>query len=165
MRGNDFTKILRWPGYRVYHYKIDEKARILRLWARRKRGNRTLICSGCGQKFTDAHDNGEREVWDLPWGEYRTTAVIEVYRVCCPNCGLKVEKVRQLPSNAPFSKLFEEAVGGACESASVRRGARQFRLAASTMRAVGGKYLERWNAARRQAALKEIGWMKFILAS
>ncbi len=157
MRGNDFTKILRWPGYRVYQYEIDEKAKTLRLWVRRKRGNRKLICSGCGRKFTDAHDSREREVRDLPWGEYRTTVVIEVYRVCCPNCGVKVEKVPQLPSKAPFSKRFEEAVGGACESASVRQVARQFRLAASTVRAIDLRYLERWNAARRQAPLKEMG--------
>ena len=157
MRGNDFTKILRWPGYRVYQYEIDEKAKTLRLWVRRKRGTQKLICSGCGRKFTDAHDSREREVRDLPWGEYRTTVVIEVYRVCCPNCGVKVEKVPQLPSKAPFSKRFEEAVGGACESASVRQVARQFRLAASTVRAIDLRYLERWNAARRQAPLKEMG--------
>jgi transposase len=108
----------------------------LRLWVRRKRGNRKLICSGCGRKLTDAHDYNEREVRDLPWGEYRTTVVIEVYRVCCPQCGGKIEKVPQLPSKAPFSKRFEEAVGLACESASVRQVARQFRLAASTVRAI-----------------------------
>jgi hypothetical protein len=24
---NEFTKILGWPGYRVYHHEIDEKVR------------------------------------------------------------------------------------------------------------------------------------------
>ena len=91
------------------------------VWVRRKRGNRKLICSGCGRKFSEAHDYNEREVRDLPWGRYRTTVIIEVYRVCCPNCGIRVENVPQLPSKAPFSKRFEEAVGQACESASVRR--------------------------------------------
>src|SRR6516162_785832 len=124
MRDNEFTKILRWPGYRVFRHEIDETAKTLRLWVRRKRGNHKLICSGCGRKFTDAHDYNEREVRDLPWGEFRTTVVIEVYRVCCPQCGVKVEKVPQLPSKAPFSKRFEEAVGLACESASVRQVAR-----------------------------------------
>src|ERR1035437_5811704 len=108
MRDNEFTKILGWPGYR---HEIEEAAKTLRLWVRRKRGNRKLICSGCGRKFSDAHDCREREVRDLPWGEYRTTVVIEVYRVCCPQCGVRVEKVPQLPSKAPFSKRFEEAVG------------------------------------------------------
>src|ERR1700680_2806511 len=111
MRDNEFTKILGWPDYRVYRHEIDEVAKTLRLWVGRKRGNRKLICSGCGRKFTEAHDCNEREVRDLPWGEYRTTVVIEVYRVCCPECGVKIEKVPQLPSKAPFSKRCEEAVG------------------------------------------------------
>jgi transposase len=131
--------------------------KVSKSWVRRKRGNRKLICSGCGRKFTAAHDCREREVRDLPWGEYRTTVVIEVYRVCCPGCGVKVEKVPQLPSKAPFSQRFEEAVGAACESASVRQVARQFQLAASTVRAIDLRYLERWNATRRKSPLEEMG--------
>jgi transposase len=157
MRDNDFTKILSWPGYRVYRSEIDEKGKHLRLWVRRKRGNRKLICSGCGRKFTEAQDCRAREVRDLPWGEYRTTVVIEVYRVCCPNCGVKVEKVPQLPSKAPFSQRFEEAVGAACESASVRQVARQFQLAASTVRAIDWRYLERWSTTRRRSPLEQMG--------
>jgi len=49
-----------------------------------------------------------------------------------------------------LSKDFEDAVGLACESASVRQVARQFGLAASTVRAIDLRYLERWNATRRK---------------
>jgi hypothetical protein len=86
-----------------------------------------------------------------------TTVIIEVYRVCCPNCGIRVEKVPQLPSKAPFSKRFEDAVGQACESASVRQVARQFRLAASTVRAIDLRYLKRWSATRRKDGLEQMG--------
>jgi len=37
------------PGYRVYRSEINEAAKTLRLWVRRKRGTRKLVCSGCGQ--------------------------------------------------------------------------------------------------------------------
>src|SRR5882724_8592626 len=93
MRDNEFTRILDWPGYRVFRHQIDETAKTLRLWVRRKRGNRKLICSGCGRKFSDAHDYYQREVRDLPWRKYRTTVIIELYRVCCPECGVRVEKI------------------------------------------------------------------------
>src|SRR6201987_6079765 len=160
MRDNEFTKILGWPGYRVFRHEIDETAKTLRLWVRRKRGNRKLICSGCGRKFTDAHDYNEREVRDLPWGEYRTTVVIEVYRVCCPNCGVKVEKVPQLPSKAPFSQRFEEVVGAACESASVRQVARQFHLAASTVRAIEVRRAEFFRkGGRMRGVVKGKRWL------
>jgi hypothetical protein len=82
---------------------------------------------------------------------------IEIYRVKCPECGVKREKVLQLPSKAPFSKRFEEAVGEACESALARQVARRFKLAASTVRAVDLRYLERWAAARRRPALRQMG--------
>ena len=55
-----------------------------------------------------------------------TTVVVELYRLRCPDCGIKAEKIAQLPSKAPFSKRFEDAVGEACESAAARRVAKQF---------------------------------------
>jgi hypothetical protein len=36
------SKILGWPGYMVFQQEIDEKAKTLKLWVRRKRGNRRL---------------------------------------------------------------------------------------------------------------------------
>jgi len=35
MRETDWTKILGWPGYRVYRHEIEEKAKTLKLWVRR----------------------------------------------------------------------------------------------------------------------------------
>jgi transposase len=154
---NEFTRILQWPGYRVYRQKIDDQKQILELWVRRKRGNRKLECSGCGRKFTEAYDCNERAVRDLPWSTFKTTVHIEVYRVKCPDCGVKVEKVPLLPSKAPFSKRFEDAVGQACESAAARQVARRFRLAQSTVRAIDRRYLERWAASRRRPALRQMG--------
>jgi transposase len=157
MGETDWSRVLGWPGYRVYRHEINEQAKTLKLWVRRKRGNRKLECSGCGRKFTEVYDSYEREVRDLPWSEYRTTVVIELYRVRCPDCGVKTEKVPQLPSKAPFSKRFEEAVGLACESAAVRRVARQFGLASSTVRAIDVRYLRRWSEGRRKPALRQMG--------
>ena len=157
MRETEWTKVLGWPGYRVYRHEIDESAKTLKLWVRRKRGNRKLVCSGCGRKFSEVYDTSEREVRDLPWSEFRTTVVVELYRVRCPDCGVKTEKVPQLPSKAPFSKRFEEAVGMACESAAVRRVAKQFGLSPSTVRAIDVRYLKRWAASRRKPALRQMG--------
>jgi transposase len=157
LRQDDWTKILGWPGYTVFQQEIDEKGKTLKLWVRRKRGNRRLICSACGRRIAEPADTTEREVRDLPWGEFRTTVVIELYRVRCPDCGLKIEKVDQLPSKAPFSKRFEEAVGEACESASARRVAKQFGLCQSTVRAIDLRYLQRWKAQRKLPPLRHMG--------
>lgn len=153
----EFTRILQWPGYRVYRHEIDEKSKTLDLWVRRKRGNRKLECSGCGRRLDDAYDSRERAVRDLPWSEFKTSVHIEVYRVKCPDCGVRIEKVPLLPSKAPFSKRFEDAVGQACESAAARHVARRFGLAESTVRAIDLRYLERWTAGRRQPVLRHMG--------
>lgn len=157
MTEREFTKILDWPGYRVYQHEIDEKTRTLKLWVRRKRGNRVLICSGCGGRCSKIEEIRQREVRDLPWRKYQTTVVVEFYRVRCPKCGLKVESVPQLPSKAPFSKDFEDAVGLACESAAARQVARQLKLAAGTVRAIDLRYLERWAKSRKKPVLRQMG--------
>ena len=159
MREQEWSTILGWPGYLVYQQEIDEPHKKLKLWVRRKKGSVKLICSGCMEHVpaNTVHEVCEREVRDLPCFEYSTTIVIETYRVKCPRCGIKVEKVAQLPSKAPYSKRFEEAVGQACESASARQIARRFGLAESTVRAIDLRYLERWEASRRKPPLRQMG--------
>ncbi len=146
-----------WPGYQVYRHAIDERKKHLTLWVRRKRGNRKLTCANCGQRVSKIHDVYEREVRDLPCFEFLTTVVIELYRLRCPECGVKAEKVELLPSKAPYSKRFEDAVGEACESASARQIARRMRLPESTVRAIDLRCLERWDSKRKLPPLRQMG--------
>ena len=157
MRDSDWTRILGWPGYRVYQHEIDEKAKSLKLWVRRRSTDRRLICSGCGRPAQQVHEVYEREVRDLPCFEFRTTVVVELYRLRCPDCGIRVEKVEPLPSKAPFSKRFEEEVGQACEGAAARQVARRFGMAESTVRSIDLRYLGRWKAQRRMPVLRQMG--------
>jgi transposase len=81
MSESEWTEILGWPGYRVYRSEINEDSKTVRLWVRRKRGHRKIVCSGCGQAVKEIAEVYEREVRDLPCFEYRTTVVIELYRI------------------------------------------------------------------------------------
>jgi transposase len=141
----------------VYRHELDEEAKTLKLWVRRKPFHRGFECSGCGRRLHTVQDVREREVRDLPWSVYRATVVVEVHRLRCPECGVRVEKMEQVPSKAPFSKRFEEVVGQACESASARQVARRTGLAESTVRAMDLRYLERWEAKRRRPPLRQMG--------
>jgi transposase len=93
----------------------------------------------------------------FPGAWFTATVFVEIYRVKCPDCGVKREKVPLLPSKAPFSKRFEDAVGLACEMAAARQVARQYGLPASTARAIDLRYLQRWKASRRKPALRQMG--------
>ena len=156
MQDNDWTRLLSWPGYRVWRHEIDEAGKKLKLWVRRKRGS-PPVCSGCGRPVEVIHELCEREVRDLPVFEFRATVIIELYRLRCPDCGPKMERVEQLPSKAPFAKRFEEAVGQACEAAAARAVALQFGLAQSTVRSIDLRYLERWEATRKKPPLRLMG--------
>jgi transposase len=154
---NEFTKTLQWPGYRVYRHEFNESSQTIKLWVQRKRGNRKLECSGCGRQYIDHHDVDERAVRDLPWSALTATVVVEVYRVRCTECGVRVERVGQLPNKAPFSKRFEDAVGQACEGASARAVGRQFGLSARQVLRIDKRYLHRWNEQRRKTPLRHVG--------
>lgn len=106
MRENEFTRILGWPGYRVYRHELYEDKKTLRVWVRRKGGNRKLICSGCGRPVADVHDSYEREVRDLPWRKYQTTVIVELYRVSCPQCGVRVERMPHCRAKHPSVKTW-----------------------------------------------------------
>jgi DNA replication protein DnaC len=93
---------LGFPGYRVYKHEIDEQRKHVTLWIRRKRGNQNLRCPGCGRRVGEIHEVIERTVRDLPCFEYTTTVIVELYRLRCPNCGVKTEQMPQLPSKAPY---------------------------------------------------------------
>ena len=159
MKEPDWTKVLGWPGYKVYQMQIDEANKQLTLWIRPKKTGLKLICSGCLHHVpvSAIHQVRERKVRDLPCFEYTTVVMVETYRVKCPACGIRVEQVAQVPSKAPFSKRFEEAVGQACESASARQVARRMGLAETTVRAIDLRYLERWDAKRRLPPLRQMG--------
>ncbi|HUE01382.1 MAG TPA: transposase family protein [Bryobacteraceae bacterium] len=131
---NDWTKVLGFPGYRVYKHEIDEPHEKMTLWIRRKRGNRSLRCPVCGRRVQEIREVIERAVRDLLCFEYTTTVVVELYRLRCPDCGVKTEQMPQLPSKAPYTKRFEDSVGQACESAAAARVARRMGLPESMVR-------------------------------
>jgi transposase len=154
---NDWTKVLGFPGYRVFKHEIDELRKHVTLWIRRKRGNLILRCPSCGRRVQDLHEVIERTARDLPCFEYTTTVIVELYRLRCPACGVKTEQMPQLPSKAPYTKRFEDSVGQACESAAASQVARRMGLPESTVRGIDLRYLERCEAARRKPVLRQIG--------
>ena len=97
----DWTKVLGWPGYRVYDYQIDEALRHLTLHLRRKRGNRQLTCAQCGRRVYDIHAVYERKVRDLPCFEFQTSVVVELYRIRCPTAASRRSATCRCPARRP----------------------------------------------------------------
>ena len=71
------------------------------------------------------------------------------------SCGVKTEKIPQWPSKGSLQQAVRRRCRReSCESAAARRVAKQFRLAASTVRSIDLRYLERWAAERRKPGHK-----------
>ena len=157
MRDTDLTKLLGWPGYRVYRHEISAEAKTLKLWVRRKRGHQNLVCSGCGRELKKAHDVNEREVRDLPCMEFRTTVVVESVSGVLPGLRHQSGESATVAEQSAIQKRFEDAVGQACESAAARQVSLRFGVAASTVRAIDLRYLERWAADRKKPVLAQMG--------
>src|SRR5216683_3016979 len=76
---NDWTKVLGFPGYRVYKHEIDEQRKHVTLWIRRKRGNQSLRCPGCGRRVREIHEVIERTVRDLAFSPDSQTIPIDAW--------------------------------------------------------------------------------------
>jgi len=148
----EWTAILAWPGYLVYRHELDEEAKTLKLWVRRKPVHRGFECSGCGRRLHQVHDVREREIRDLPWSVYRATVVVEVHRLRCPECGVSGGKDRATAVQGAVQQAIRRDRGEACESAAASQVARRFHLPETTVRAIDLRYLERWNQHRRKPA-------------
>jgi transposase len=95
-----------------------------------------------------------RAVRDLPCFAYRTTVIIELYRVRCPDCGLKIEKVDSVAQQSALQQTFRK---GCRRSLRERFGAARSPAVRITVRAIDLRYLERWNAQRKKPALRQMG--------
>src|ERR1039458_2428526 len=102
---NDWTRVVGFPGYRVYQQEIDEEHQQLKLWIRRKRGNRSMTCAGCGRRVHKMHEVYEREIRDLPRSEIdeeHQQLKLWIRRkrgnrsMTCAGCGRRVHKMHEV---------------------------------------------------------------------
>ena len=97
MQERDWTRVLGWPGYQVYEKEIDEPGKKLKLWVRRKKkvGLR-LICSGCGQHVPSQQNPRDQRAGGTGPALLRVlddSGGGDAYRMKCPRCGFRAEKV------------------------------------------------------------------------
>jgi hypothetical protein len=134
MSENEWTKMLGWPEDRVYRLRTGKKLRLCDCGYVASAGTANEGVPPVVEGPTKLLRSYEREVRDLPWSEYRTTVVIELYRVRCPECGIKAEKVALLPSkarfwqaiSAPAAVLGCEWISGWCSGHVCIRGADRY---------------------------------------
>lgn len=146
----DVTALLGvWEGYRVGTVSrfeagelsaADETAQVL-IELIREPG--PFICSGCGVTCTKYHDWEERWIRDLPLLDAQTHLCVQRFRVACPTCGPRVERLRWLELHARETTRLAESVARVCRDATVQAAAEFFGLGWDAAKRIDKAYLER----------------------
>ena len=136
--------------------EIDEQAKT-KLWVRRKPG-KFMRAPGAVRDCEADAEVTRQEVQDLPCLFVPVMVRIDLR---CPDCGIKIKKVPQLPSKAPFSKRFEDAVAVQSRGGA-NRVAKQFGLARSTVRSIDLRYLGGGHDRRKPVLARKWAWMNHL---
>ncbi len=128
MPKESLSRILRLPGYGVWRCELDEEGAELRLWIRQNGREPSYTCSGCGIECQSVHDQWERWIRDLPWGTWTVRLAVDVHRVKCRRCGVKVEWLGFVEGKHPYTQRFAKAVARDCEDAAVSRVAAKYEV-------------------------------------
>jgi transposase len=135
-----------WEGYVVGTTERVEggpglgRAQVrIELLAVRERDKR---CSGCGGLVEAVHDSVERWVRDLPILDADTHLCVWRFRVACPQCGPKLERLDWLPPHARVTRRLAEAVSRACRILTIKDVSELFGLGWDQVKAIDKAMLE-----------------------
>lgn len=150
MPSDDITALLgEWEGYRVGtvgrfeagQLSDSQKTPEVLIDLLRKPG--PYICSGCGRTCERAHDWEERWIRDLPLLDAQTHLCVQRFRVACPDCGPKLERLSWLEPYARVTNRLAENVARLCRDATVQAAAEFYGLGWDAAKAIDKAYLER----------------------
>jgi len=102
-----------------------------------------FICSSCGQRTSFTYGSTMVRIRDLSIFEFKAHLVLDKYRVKCPNCGVKIEKLDFVDLYSRYTNRFEEYVARLCRITSIKQVADLLGLDWKTVKKIDKKYLEK----------------------
>jgi len=99
----------------------------------------------CGRVLHRYYDCRDLFVRDLPWGPWpKVELLVPRFRLCCPDCGVKTERLAWLDSRHRHTRRLSDAVALACrEVRSIKAIAEAFHLAWRTVKSIDKASLAR----------------------
>lgn len=102
-----------------------------------------MICSGCGQTCAHIHDWEERWVRDLPLLDAQTHLCLQRFRVACPTCGPKLERLSWLLPWSRVTLRLAESVARLCQVLPIKHVAEFYGLGWDAVKGIDKEWLER----------------------
>ena len=141
MPSNDLIALLGgWEGYRVGTVgrfaagELGTASRTPEVLIELIREPGPMICSGCGQACDRVHDWEERWVRDLPLLDAQTHLCVQRFRVACPTCGPKLERLSWLPAWSRVTLRLAESVARLCKVLPIKHVAEFYGLGWDTVK-------------------------------
>jgi len=143
------TSILGIVGYRVVEFEQegdDPRARI-QLGIQRS-GRQGGHCSGCGKWCSRRRDRRLRSWDDLPWARHPVTLTCELWRLDCPRCGVRLERVPFAEPHARITRRLQHQVGVDCQSMPTSHAAVRHHVSWGKARRAEKAFLRTWDEGR-----------------
>lgn len=154
----DCTWILGLPGFRVVAVESESQTEVGRLTIRvERRGAHRYACSGCGRRTSRVRSRVDRTWDDLPWAAHGVTVVYGQRRVCCPQCGIRTERVEFADPKARVTRRFRQLIGLDCQSMPTSHAAVRHGVSWGKARRAERAFLEAWDRDRPRRRPRHIG--------
>lgn len=101
-----------------------------------------LRCGACGTVCSQVHERLERTIRDLPMLGLATYLHVQLRRVCCAECGQRMQQVSWLAPHSRMTERLERTLGQLTRLMATEHVARLFGLHWSTVRASERKALQ-----------------------
>lgn len=147
MPSEDVTALLgEWEGYRVgfvQRHEPKEEGAAPHVWIELiRRADVPMVCSGCGQTCERYHDWDERWIRDLPILDAETHLLVQRFRVACPACGPKLERLPWLAKYARVTGRLARSVARLCKVLAIKHVARFYGLGWDAVKTIDKAWLE-----------------------
>jgi len=119
---------------------------------------RVSRCGVCGRKVRQRHDRTWRSWRHLDVLGWTCYLRYSIWRVKCPRCGVRTERVPWAAPSSRFTQAFEQQVAWLAQRCDLSAVAEHFRISWSTVRNIIGRVVvQQWDGDRSLDGLRVIG--------
>lgn len=135
------NKLLGMQGLWVRGLELRWKQR--EVWVFVKPRWRVHRCGGCGRQARRRHDRSWRSWRHLDVFGWRCWLRYQIWRVRCPRCGVRTERVPWAAAGSRFTRDFEQQVAWLAQRCDLSAVTQYFRVSWSSVRRIVGRVVER----------------------
>ena len=149
-----------WQGFRVTDLHVHEQVVTVQL---DPEDLQALRCGQCGAPAAGLHERVRRRIRDLPMLGRTVWLEVSLRRVCCPDCGTRMQQVSWLERHARLTRRLAEAVALWCAKLPIKHVAEFFGLHWATVREIDRRRLRTFLQALPTPAPRRLVMDEFAL--